>query len=87
MTNSFKYRYFDKSIETCIKEIGGYYLNTEGKIYILDDFAYIIKLELGIPINKYDLINNGNLGKNGEQIVISEFKEMCNNNKCVFLLN
>lgn len=86
-TNSFKYRYFDKSIENCIKKIGDYYLNTDGKIYILDDFAYTIKLELGIPINKYDLINNGNLGKNGEQIVISEFEETCKDNKCVFLLN
>ena len=85
-TNKFKYRIFDKSSEHCIKSISNYYLNLDSRVFILDDLAYIIKLELGIPINKYDLINNGNLGKNGEDIVVLEIEKMCSHNNCIFLL-
>ena len=36
------------------------------RVYILDPIAYTIKLELDRPIDKYDLINNGNMGYKGE---------------------
>ena len=46
--------------------------NYEGKLYIISKSAYTFKLEGNIPINKYDLLNNGNLGSGGHQKIIKE---------------
>ena len=57
------------------------------RLYILESRAYLVKLELGIKINKYDLINNGNMGYKGDFKYIDEIDNYCKKNKCVFFIN
>lgn len=57
------------------------------KIYILTGHSYLIKLSLDIPINKFDLINNGNMGYNGANKYLEEIKEDCSKEKCLFIIN
>lgn len=59
----------------------------EGRIIIIDMYAYLLKLETSIPIDKYDLLNDGNLGQNGELKIIKEIDNICQKEKCTFLLN
>ena len=59
----------------------------EYKPYILSYMAYQIKLNLDYPINKYDLINNGNMGYNGSERYIKEIDKYCKKNKCIFFIN
>ena len=37
-------------------------------------------------LNKYDLINNGNMGYDGVSRYIEEIDEYCSENKCLFIL-
>lgn len=57
------------------------------KLYLLGSNSYLIKLFLDIPINKYDLINDGNMGYNGSKKYIKEIKETCENEECLFIIN
>lgn len=59
---------------------------TDSKLFIISRFAYMFKISLNIPIDKYDLINNGNMGFNGVDRYINEIDNYCKENKCVFLL-
>ena len=38
--------------------------------------SYLNKYLLNIPINKYDLLLKGNLGYNGEERIINDFKDI-----------
>lgn len=58
----------------------------EYKPYILGLYSYFIKLNNNIPRNKYDIINNGNLGYNGEKKYIKEINNYCKDNKCLFIM-
>lgn len=57
------------------------------KLYILGSNSYLIKLFIDIPINKYDLINEGNMGYKGSQKYIKEIKNICRKEKCLFIIN
>ena len=57
------------------------------KLYILGNYSYLIKLSLDIPINKYDLINNGNMGYEGSAKYIKEIDQACSIEKCLFIIN
>ena len=52
--------------------------------YLFGYFAYLTKLTYEIPINKYDIINNGNMGYGGYKQYIEEIDQYCQNNKCIF---
>ena len=69
-------------ITTYLKNVSSNY-----DIYIFDYSSYILKIESNIPINKFDLINNGNMGYKGHFKYIEEIDDNCNNNKCLFFLN
>ena len=56
------------------------------KLYILGSNSYLIKLYLDIPINKYDLINEGNMGYKGGTKYIEEIKNKCQTEECLFIL-
>ena len=51
------------------------------------DFAYVCKLDLGYPIGKFDLINKGNMGYDGENRYISELKKKCDVESCLFVVD
>lgn len=86
-TDVYKYRKLNTETEDSIELVLNYLKNTEDKVFIIDPYAYLIKLEANIPITKFDLLNNGNLGKNGEIKITKEIDEICKQNKCTFLLN
>lgn len=62
-------------------------LDDNSKLFIFSTWAYLFKMELDMPINKYDLINNGNIGYNGEDVYIKEIDEYCSVNRCIFLIS
>jgi len=68
-----------------VKEILDDY--SDHRAYIFGNFAYLIKLNNDMPINKFDLINNGNMGYNGTKKYIEEIDEYCSKNKCIFIVN
>ena len=57
------------------------------KPFIFGRFSYLMKLNHNIEINKYDIINNGNMGYNGANKYIKEIDKYCSNNKCLFIIN
>ena len=68
------------SIESYIKN------NSNKKIYILNYYAYLIKLDLNMKINKYDLSLQGNMGSD-ESKYVDKLDSLCkNNNDCIFIL-
>ena len=36
--------------------------------------------------NKYDIINNGNLGYNGQEKYLNEIDDYCKKEKCIFVM-
>ncbi len=75
------------SIEEYISSNSSLYDNDYNNLYIFVDVAYLIKLDMDIQINRYDLINNGNMGYKGEFKIINELEDRCTTNKCVFVLS
>ena len=55
-------------------------------IYILSKNAYYVKLNVKYTLDKFDLINNGNMGYNGSNTYIEEIGEYCQKNSCMFIL-
>lgn len=55
--------------------------------YIFSNLAYKTKLNLNLQINKFDLINNGNMGYKGGKGYIDEIEEYCKDSKCIFFVN
>lgn len=86
-TTVYKYRKINDNVVKEINIIKDYILNQEQKIFIIDMYAYLLKLETFTEINKFDLLNDGNLGKNGEIKIINEIEKICQKEKCIFLLN
>lgn len=86
-TNEFKYRKLNNKVIDSLNIVNHHIENAEGQVFIIDMYAYLIKLELNLPINKYDLLNDGNLGKNGEKKIIKEIDKTCQKEKCTFYMN
>ena len=79
ITRNFPLKIF-VPIENYIEE------NKDKKIFIFSSFSYIVKLDLKMDINKYDLINKGNMGKD-EDKYIKEIDNICSKEECLFMLN
>ena len=88
--NLIKYRiiphskYFKEYLDTIITYLDD---NKDKKIFITNKNSYLIKLEANLPITKYDLLNDGNLGSSGSTGIINEIENICKNNQCAFLLD
>ena len=54
---------------------------------MINSSGYILKLEANIPINKYDMLLNGNIGKNGTNRIINDFNQICKKEQCSFWVN
>lgn len=86
--NNFEYRNLgssivDKNIE---KEIDFFEKNNKKRIFIFTDGAYILKIAMNKEINKFDLINTGNMGAD-EKNYINEIEKICKNKNCIFIAN
>ena len=55
--------------------------------FIFGRISYLMKLNINIPVTKYDIINDGNMGYNGANRYIEEIDNYCKDNKCVFIIN
>ena len=56
-------------------------------VFLFTKLSYVIKLNSGYVLNKYDLINDGNMGYNGDIRYINEVDDICSNNSCLFFLD
>lgn len=85
----WKYRKVDSVTVDTTKEIVRYLKdkNKEEEIFIINPLAYLYKQEAGIPISGYDLLNNGNLGKNGSDRIIKEIDDICRVKECSILIS
>ena len=91
-SNSYLYgRVFDKNNQLVINEVGNYILDNVDdygdNIFIFSTRAYLIKLNINVKINKYDLILNGNMGYNGDKRIIKEINDICSDEKCLFIID
>ena len=88
--NSFlRYRNIgDECVEKGLKEITTFIKKEKfyDSLYVVDDFSYLIKINLNADITQYDLLNNGNMGYRGSRRIISEINNYCLNNKCMFIV-
>lgn len=84
-TFAYKMRPLDDDTTYHIKEVANY-IKKNKNVYIINANAYIYKLEANIPINKFDLLNDGNLGKNGDINIIEELNNKCKKDTCTFLM-
>lgn len=75
--------YLYESVKTIDNLIDNYEWD---KYYLLGNFSYIVKLSNGDEINKFDLINNGNMGYDGSSKYIEEIDDYCSENKCLFII-
>ena len=86
-TKVYKYRKINTDNEESIKIVSEYLKNTADQVFIIDPYAYLIKLESNKKINKYDLLNDGNMGKSGEIKITKEIDKICQKENCTFILN
>ena len=55
--------------------------------YLLGNYSYMVKLNLNIPIHRFDIINYGNMGLYGYKGYIKEIENDCIENECLFFIN
>ena len=60
--------------------------DSDYEFYILYN-AYLLKLYDNKVINKFDILNNGNMGYNGSNKYIKEMSSICNENDCIFYVD
>ncbi len=87
-TNTLKYRKLTPEFIHEFSSAKNYISNIPSNynLYIISSHAYLLKLETNLPINKYDLLNKGNLGSRGYSKIITEIDNNCQNNLCLFLI-
>lgn len=56
------------------------------KLFFLTSDAYIYMLEYDMPVDKYNLINDGNMGYRGSKKYVNEIDDYCSKNKCMFVI-
>ena len=86
-SREFKYRKLDNNSIKSLENINYIINELDGRIFLISGYSYLIKLELGYSIDKYDLLCDGNLGHGGYLSIISEFDDICYNNKCSFVVD
>ena len=84
MKGRMTYTYMDYSIDGILEQLDKY---SYDDLYILGSMSYWMKLNLDLPIDRYDIINNGNMGYLGYKGYIKEIDDNCKNKKCLFLIN
>lgn len=73
--NHFKYIPVKESLEKQIIEVGKWISQQENDVKIIDANAAVYMIPLDRYNKDYDMLNRGNLGKNGEQRIIEEISK------------
>ncbi len=84
MKGRVTYRITSEYISSIQKQIEAY---PNYDLYILGNLSYIVKLNLYLPLNKYDNINNGNMGYYGVRKYLTEINNNCEKKQCLFIIN
>ena len=88
--NTFMFgRNADYNISGGLDDIASYIEEKEeryDKVYVLSGMAYMIRLNMGTGLDKFDMILDGNMGYKGYLRYIEEMDDYCKNNKCLFLV-
>ena len=82
-------RYVDQYIEDSISVISEYMEKVKSdydSIFLFTQNSYEIKMNTSYLINKFDLINNGNMGYHGSFKYIDEIENTCLNHRCLFIV-
>lgn len=88
ITKEYKYKKMLLHYDYSIRIISDYInKQTIDNIFIMAKSAYMYKLEAKLPINKYDLLIDGNLGSGGIEKIIEEIDNICQKEKCLFLVD
>lgn len=74
----YKYIPISSSLQKQIKEVDNYIINSKEDVKMLDASAAVYMIPINIYNKDYDMINNGNLGENGEEKLINDIKESKN---------
>lgn len=87
--DNLNYRMIDHNLHNIfidnIKYIDTY--KDDYSIFMLGSSTYLYKIALNMGINRYDIINYGNLGYNGHIDYINFIDSECSNKKCMFVIN
>ena len=62
------------------------YVYQYDNFFIIGVSSYTIKLYNDMPIGRYDLLSNGNLGYHGDIKIIKEIDQICRDKTCVFFV-
>ena len=84
--NFLKYNIAYKGINNYLKEYSKYINNLNKNTYTFITNSYLLKLYNNENPTFYNLINNGNLGKNHKKY-IKEIDKNCKNKNCIFILD
>lgn len=85
--NYLKFQRMNKALDNYLEGYDEYLdKNSDKKVYLFIDNAYLVKLYRDETLTFWDLINNGNLGKD-EKKYVNLVDEDCKNKKCLFILD
>lgn len=56
-------------------------------VFLGEYYGYFYKLYYNIPISNYDFFMTGNMGYYNKSKLYNQLKEICENNRCYFILN
>jgi len=55
-------------------------------LFVFSGHTYFLKMSQNQTLNKFDLINNGNMGYKSYKGYIEEIEDICKNKRCVFII-
>lgn len=85
-SNFFQYNSIAKGLNSNFKQYVKYINQLDGDVYLFTGNAYILRLYNNETTSFYDLINNGNLGRD-ENKYLEELDKKCKMKKCNFILD
>ncbi len=85
--NFLKYQLVNKNVPNYLKKYSNYIDNNSNyRIYLFMENAYLLKIYRNEPIDFYDMIDKGNMGSN-EKYYVEKMEKDCSNKKCMFILD
>ena len=78
---------FDHNVVGFVADYYSDSLDIYDNVFLFSDFAYMSKMNNNYTLNKFDLINDGNMGYNGYKKYIDEIDNMCIDSSCLFVID
>ena len=85
--NIYKYKNVGNNVDNQVEEIDKFInANSSSRIFIFSNFSYYVKIAMNKKLDKFDLINKGNMGSNEEKY-LKDIEKICRTKKCIFIIN